>query len=64
MQFNITLQNTLKKKFLNQFLPNSEFYQLYQPHPELEIHYQNLFQNISKQEWKEIINKFTKSKSS
>ena len=31
------------EKPFEQIQPNSDIYQLYEPHSELEIHYQNLF---------------------
>jgi len=43
------------KKLLEQIQPTSDYYQLYQPHPELEIHYQNLFDIISDEEWQNTI---------
>jgi hypothetical protein len=44
-----------KEKPLQPILPSSEFHQLYQPHPEHEKLYQNLFTDISDQEWQDIL---------
>ena len=37
------------EKPLKQFQPNSEYYQLYKPHSELETYFQNLFSKISEE---------------
>jgi len=47
--------NYFKEKLLQPILPSSEFFQLYQLYSELETYYQNLFDDISDQEWNEII---------
>jgi len=51
-----------KTKPLETILLTSEFYSLYEPHPELEIHYQNLTQEISEQEWQNIISNLPNQK--
>jgi hypothetical protein len=43
------------EKPLQQIQANSEYYELYQPHPEFESHYQNLFNDIFDEEWQNII---------
>ena len=44
-----------KTKPLETISPSSEYFSLYEPHPEFEIHYQNLTQEISEQEWQNLI---------
>ena len=44
-----------KTKSLETIPSSSEFFSLYEPHPEFEIHYQNLTHKISKQEWQNLI---------
>ena len=44
-----------KEKPLQPILPSSEFYYLYEPHPEYEKYYNNLFQEITNQEWQDIL---------
>ena len=54
--------NYFNDKPLSTIPPSSDYYLLYQPHPELEPLYQNLLDDISPQEWSETISNLPNQK--
>jgi exonuclease III len=66
LEINQTLQTHFANYFalqpLSPILQDSEFYSLYQPHPELETLYTSLLLEINNLEWNEIIQNLPKQK--